>query len=104
MSESELQTYQLQLQQVEAALTADPENAAELNKLKADLEQVIGLTKQLIQQQVRGASGGDDDEAAASTSSSQAAAGTKRKFNEDLTPVKHWQVRHKTAFIWPLQP
>ena len=38
MSESELSTYQLQLQQVEAALSSDPANS-ELLKLKADLEQ-----------------------------------------------------------------
>ena len=51
MSESELSSYQLQLQQVEAALTSDPANS-ELLKLKADLEQVIDLTKQLVSQSV----------------------------------------------------
>ena len=55
MSESELSSYQLQLQQVEAALTSDPANS-ELLKLKADLEQVIDLTKELVAQSVAKAS------------------------------------------------
>lgn len=42
----ELQNYQLQLQQVEAALLTDP-NSEELKKLKIDLEEVIGLTLDL---------------------------------------------------------
>ena len=61
MSESELSSYQLQLQQVEAALTSDPANS-ELLKLKADLEQVIDLTKQLVSQSVAKA-GSQPDEA-----------------------------------------
>ena len=40
MSESDLNTYKLQLQQVEAALTTDPDNV-ELTQLKGDLEQVL---------------------------------------------------------------
>ena len=43
MAESDLSSYQLQLQQVEAALTADPENQ-ELLKLKGDLEEVRNQT------------------------------------------------------------
>jgi len=46
--ESNLATYSLQLQQVEAALTNDPSNP-ELTKLKSDLEEVINLTKELIE-------------------------------------------------------
>ena len=46
--EANLATYSLQLQQVEAALTNDPLNP-ELTKLKADLEEVINLTKELIE-------------------------------------------------------
>ncbi|XP_076275906.1 survival of motor neuron-related-splicing factor 30-like [Rhynchophorus ferrugineus] len=42
----ELQNYQLQLQQVEAALLSDPNNE-ELKKLKVDLEEVIELTLDL---------------------------------------------------------
>ena len=50
MSEADLKSYNLQMQQVDAALTSDPENA-ELLTLKADLEQVIELTRTLIEQQ-----------------------------------------------------
>lgn len=39
--------------QVEAALTSDPSNA-ELLKLKSDLEEVIALTKNLIDTQGKG--------------------------------------------------
>ncbi|KAG5876395.1 hypothetical protein JTB14_010505 [Gonioctena quinquepunctata] len=42
----ELQNYQLQLQQVEAALLSDPNNQ-ELQKLKTDLNEVIDLTLDL---------------------------------------------------------
>ncbi len=61
MTSSDLATYQLQLQQVEVALTADPDNP-ELTKLKEDLEQVLQLTKDLISQQVEQGGGGDDKE------------------------------------------
>ncbi|XP_058806233.1 survival of motor neuron-related-splicing factor 30 isoform X1 [Phymastichus coffea] len=46
----DLQNYKLQLQQVEAALTSDPDNQ-ELLKLKIDLEEVIELTQDLIKTQ-----------------------------------------------------
>jgi survival-of-motor-neuron-related-splicing factor 30 len=45
--ELDLNTYKLQLQQVEAALTSDPTNE-ELIQLKQDLSQVIELTSQLV--------------------------------------------------------
>ena len=45
-----LDTYKLQLQQVEAALTAEPTNE-ELLKLKQDLLEVIALTNELINAQ-----------------------------------------------------
>lgn len=44
---SNLQSYQMQLQQVEAALTNEPNNE-ELLKLKKDLQEVILLTTELI--------------------------------------------------------
>lgn len=47
MSSSELVNYQLQLQQVEAALITDPSND-ELIKLKSDLNEAIKLTKSLL--------------------------------------------------------
>ncbi|XP_072944021.1 survival of motor neuron-related-splicing factor 30 [Epargyreus clarus] len=46
----DLRNYKLQLQQVEAALLTDPDNE-ELLKLKADLEEVIELTQDLIKTQ-----------------------------------------------------
>jgi survival-of-motor-neuron-related-splicing factor 30 len=45
--QSNLDSYHLQLQQVDAALTSDPTNE-ELLTLKADLEEVINLTKELL--------------------------------------------------------
>ncbi|KAL0106584.1 hypothetical protein PUN28_016346 [Cardiocondyla obscurior] len=57
----DLQNYKLQLQQVEAALTTDPNNE-ELIKLKFDLKEVIKLTHDLIksqQQEKRQADGMD---------------------------------------------
>ncbi|XP_017111588.1 survival of motor neuron-related-splicing factor 30 [Drosophila elegans] len=47
----DLQNYKLQLQQVEAALQTDPEND-ELLKLRSDLQEVITLTRDLIQTQL----------------------------------------------------
>lgn len=49
----DLQNYELQLQQVEAALLTDPENS-ELLKLKDDLVEVIELTQDLIKTQQNG--------------------------------------------------
>lgn len=45
--DSTLQEYQIQLEQVEIALKSDPDNE-ELSKLKADLLEVINLTKELL--------------------------------------------------------
>lgn len=47
----DLQNYELQLQQVEAALTTSPDDP-ELLKLKKDLEEVIELTTELIKSQL----------------------------------------------------
>lgn len=88
MTSSDLATYQLQLQQVEAALTSDPENP-ELLKLKEDLSQVIQLTQELIQSQVDKQDTPDapptDDSAPAPPS---------------VTPVKHWQVGERCQALW----
>ncbi|KAI1720036.1 survival of motor neuron-related-splicing factor 30 [Ditylenchus destructor] len=59
---SELENYQLQLQQVEAALVAEPENE-ELLKLKDDLCEIINLQKELLL--------GDTSSSSAITQSSQ---------------------------------
>ncbi|XP_063616157.1 survival of motor neuron-related-splicing factor 30 [Cydia splendana] len=63
----DLRNYNLQLQQVEAALLTDPQNE-ELLKLKGDLEEVIELTQDLIKTQegeskasnIHGSSNDDD--------------------------------------------
>ncbi len=94
MSSSDLATYQLQLQQVEVALTADPDNQ-ELIKLREDLLQVIQLTKDLISAQV-GSVAGDEKPSEPEASSSTA---SKRKF-DNLTPVKHWQVGEQCQALW----
>ena len=108
MSEADLKSYNLQMQQVEAALTSDPGNQ-ELLTLKGDLEQVIELTKQLIEQQ-RVA----ESESAASTSStsevfpspsessssSSEVSKKKARPHDHLKPVKHWQVGEQCQAIW----
>ena len=117
MSEAELNTYKLQLQQVEAALTTDPDNEVrvtltseymvylfitsycfqELLTLKGDLEQVLNLTLEMLNDQLGRASG-------------EAASGSGEKAEEDaeaynkpkkksrwaepapILPIKPWQV------------
>ncbi|XP_073957122.1 survival of motor neuron-related-splicing factor 30 [Choristoneura fumiferana] len=67
MMAEDLRNYNLQLQQVEAALLTDPQNE-ELLKLKGDLEEVIELTQDLIKTQegeskaanIHGSSNDDD--------------------------------------------
>ena len=44
---NQLANYRLQLGQVEAALTGDPENEELLN-LKKDLDEIIGITQELV--------------------------------------------------------
>merc|ERR1712179_485903 len=112
MASSDLASYQLQLQQVEAALTADPENS-ELLPLKADLEQVIELTKELVSTEAGESTqeSNKHDNCLYESSNNEleyldhhdnaeeekAIAGNKRKYNleeiEDVRqPIKHWQV------------
>jgi survival of motor neuron-related-splicing factor 30 len=68
-----LDTYKLQLQQVEAALTAEPTNE-ELLKLKQDLVEVISLTNELISAQC------DDDEDSKAGGKSGADRTSHKKF------------------------
>nr|CAG4643585.1 EOG090X0GY1 [Ilyocryptus agilis] len=77
-----LDTYKLQLQQVEAALTADETNE-ELLKLKADLVEVIALTNELINAQT---------EASDETSKSKERSGHKK--------ATHWSVGDKCMAPW----
>jgi len=118
MSEADLKSYNLQMQQVEAALTSDSGNA-ELLTLKTDLEQVIELTRTLIEQQKELTNSQVSAETLGSTSgpaSSSAASGEsydpldptsvdpstakKARPHDHLTPVKHWQVGEQCQAIW----
>lgn len=49
MEKADLETYQVQLSQVEMALTADPENA-ELSSLRSELQELIELTQAALAQ------------------------------------------------------
>lgn len=101
-----LANYKLQLQQVEAALTTNPDNE-DLLKLKSDLQEVITLTKELVDSQERSAltqadSDDDDDDdevsgdtAAAGTSSNDEAA-ARAWLASDVT----WKQGDKCRAIW----
>lgn len=67
MDKTDLETYQVQLSQVELALSADTQNA-ELISLRSELKELIDLTQAAIDQQA----------AAASASSSKAAEASKK--------------------------
>lgn len=99
--ESDLNTYNLQLQQVEAALTTDPENE-ELLQLKQDLEQVIKLTSELI-------SGTNDDSRGETQDEELEAAYEEKKKKKSsrwgekapVLPVRPWQVGENCQAIYP---
>jgi len=102
MSETELNTYKLQLQQVEAALITDPENE-ELNQLKSDLQQVITLTQDLINAQIGVKKEDEDDELEAAAKD----GGEKEKVKKSrwaepdpIIPVKPWQVGETCQAIY----
>ncbi|ODN06065.1 Survival of motor neuron-related-splicing factor 30 [Orchesella cincta] len=59
--QTNLETYLLQLQQVDAALISDPAND-ELLKLKSDLTEVIDLTKDLLTQQEPSSMDAEEDD------------------------------------------
>uniref|UniRef100_U5EX11 Survival of motor neuron-related-splicing factor 30 n=1 Tax=Corethrella appendiculata TaxID=1370023 RepID=U5EX11_9DIPT len=102
----DLQNYKLQLQQVEAVLSSDPENT-ELLKLKQDLEEVIELTRDLIkaqgdEQQKRyiepTTSAGLYDGAETSLTSEQ---GSKKAIaSHSKQPTKLWKVGDKCSAKW----
>ena len=54
MDKSDLETYQVQLSQVELALSADPENN-ELVSLRSELKELIDLTQAALAQQAAAA-------------------------------------------------
>ncbi|KAK9959473.1 hypothetical protein ABG768_009598 [Culter alburnus] len=76
----QLSNYKAQLQQVEAALSTDPDNE-DLLKLQKDLQEVIELTKDLLTSQ--------PVEGAASTKSS-----------ETVAPTHSWRVGDHCMAIW----
>lgn len=99
MSESDLNTYKLQLQQVEAALTTDPDNV-ELSQLKGDLEQVLNLTQDLINQQL-GAQAALKEEDESELEPEKPKKQKKSRWTEDpLIPVKPWQVGENCLAIY----
>ncbi|XP_030603645.1 survival of motor neuron-related-splicing factor 30 [Archocentrus centrarchus] len=76
----QLSNYKAQLQQVEVALSTDPDNE-DLLKLQKDLQEVIDLTKDLLTSQPA--------ESASNTSGS------------DTAPVKHgWKVGDRCMAMW----
>ena len=115
MTEADLNTYNLQLQQVEAALTTDPDNE-ELITLKGDLQQVIDLTADLIASQLGGArtdAAPPEEELDAAPSQSKktkeppggaasAAKKTKSRWTaaDPIIPVKPWQVGEHCQAIY----
>ena len=118
MSEAELNTYKLQLQQVEAALTTDPDNEVnssdiyiclsqrslcfqELLTLKGDLEQVLNLTLEMLNDQLgrangEAASGSGDTGAEKAEEDAEAYNKPKKKSRwaepAPILPIKPWQV------------
>lgn len=99
MSASELSSYQLQLEQVKAALSSDPTNE-ELLKLQTDLEQVIQLTQELIQTQLSASQVDTPTLEEAGGSSGPSGGASRSRLVEDLTPVKHWQVGEQCQALW----
>jgi len=111
MAEADLASYQLQLQQVEAALLADPESG-ELLKLKEDLQQVIELTKELVAAQEleetaatydvpNPVASSSADNHSGSVSGSASTSTSHRDHTQQQQPVKHWQVGEQCRAVWP---
>lgn len=74
MNKEDLETYQVQLQQVEAALASDPDNDG-LKDLRKELKELISLTEQALAQQ-----------GAAASSSSAAGSNKKQTTQSSLAP------------------
>jgi len=70
MDKESLETYQVQLSQVEIALAADPENA-ELASLRSELKELINLTTSLISQSESTASSSKPTESSRKTTTAQ---------------------------------
>ncbi|RUS83517.1 hypothetical protein EGW08_008696 [Elysia chlorotica] len=90
--------YLLQLQQVEAALTTDPNNE-ELLKLQKDLQEVIQLTQEL-----EGVTGGAPAPSSGQASSSAATENwssvDKGEQGPDTVPSVAWKIGDKCMALW----
>ena len=75
MNKEDLETYQVQLQQVEAALSNDPDNDG-LKDLHKELKELISLTEQALAQQ---------------GAASSAAASSSKKQNAQSTSAPQWK-------------
>lgn len=88
----ELKNCSLQLQQVEVALLADPENI-ELLKLKNDLHEIISLSRDLINAQEEGIKKSSYVVSSSATDDINAA-------NQSIRPSKIWNVGDKCSAKW----
>lgn len=77
MNKEDLETYQVQLQQVEVALSNDPDNDG-LKDLRKELKELISLTEQALAQQ------------GAATSSSAASSSSKKR-DAQLSSAPQWK-------------
>lgn len=89
---AEIQNYNLQLQQVEVALLADPENK-ELPQLKNDLNEIISLTRDLINAQEASHKKSSYVVASAATDDINAA-------KKSINPTNIWNIGDKCAAKW----
>jgi len=96
--ESDLNTYNLQLQQVEAALTTDPENE-ELQQLKVDLEQVIKLTSELINTSSQDSQ--EDEDLEEAFNSKKKKKNSRWGEKAPVLPVRPWQVGENCQAVYP---
>ncbi|XP_046382424.1 survival of motor neuron-related-splicing factor 30 isoform X1 [Ischnura elegans] len=94
-----LQNYKLQLQQVEAALTTDPENG-ELLKLKVDLEEVIELTRDLIKTQLLEAKGAEAAASSSFVSEAEDDSSKDEDFKSSIPSKTDWKVGEKCLALW----
>lgn len=76
MNKEDLETYQVQLQQVEVALSNDPDNDG-LKDLHKELKELISLTEQALAHQ--------------GTATSSSAAGSSKKQNPQSTLAPQWK-------------
>ena len=96
-SEADLKSYNLQMQQVDAALTSDPHNP-ELLKLKEDLQEVISLTQDLLEETRSAAATAAD--VATVPEPQEEVVKKKARPHDHIKPIKHWQVGEQCQAIW----